>query len=270
MALVAVPFMGETGRQLCQEKGVGYVDLSGNAHIEAPGLLIRVEGRPNRFAERGRPASVFAPRSSRVSRVLLREADRWWSQRELVESTELGRGYVSRIVRRLHEDGLVEYDKQNRIRPSDPGVLLDAWHSEYSVERHDVLIGHVSARSGDQLTRKVAETCHFIGVSYAVTGLAGAALLAPFADYRRVSIYLDRLPGESLLRQLGFRAEPRGANLWIMRPRDASVLWDARDVAEIRCASPLQVYLDLKGMPERAQEAAEHLRDMRLKWSRHE
>ena len=47
--LVAVPFMGEVGRMACEDLGVGWLDLCGNAHIVAPSLRIIVEGRPNRF-----------------------------------------------------------------------------------------------------------------------------------------------------------------------------------------------------------------------------
>src|SRR5688572_28233702 len=38
--VVAVPFMGEVGKRLCAEAGVCWFDLSGNAHIVAPGLRI--------------------------------------------------------------------------------------------------------------------------------------------------------------------------------------------------------------------------------------
>lgn len=66
MPIVAVPFMGETGRRLCAEAGVSWVDLSGNAWIDAPGKQIRFVGHKNRLSSAGRPADVFAPRSSRV------------------------------------------------------------------------------------------------------------------------------------------------------------------------------------------------------------
>lgn len=61
--LVAVPFMSEGGRRACEAARVPWFDLSGNAHIVAPGLRIIVEGRPNRFRGPGRPASLFAPNS---------------------------------------------------------------------------------------------------------------------------------------------------------------------------------------------------------------
>jgi len=44
--LLVVPYMGETGRRLCEEHEITWLDLSGNARIKAPGLLINVEGKP--------------------------------------------------------------------------------------------------------------------------------------------------------------------------------------------------------------------------------
>jgi hypothetical protein len=62
--LVAVPFMGDSGKQACERAGVSWFDFSGNAHIIAPGIRVIVDGRPNQFRTRGRPASAFAPKSS--------------------------------------------------------------------------------------------------------------------------------------------------------------------------------------------------------------
>jgi hypothetical protein len=242
--------------------------MCGNAHVQAPGLLLHVEGRPNKFTNRGRPASVFAPRSSRVTRILLRDPHQWWGQQELAKESGLGRGYISRIVRRLEDDQLIGRDDRRRVRPNDPGQFLDAWRNEYSFDKHDALVGHVTARTGEELTDQVATTLKDHAIEYAVTGLAGAALLAPFAAYRRVTVFVKSRVQKDLLKSLKFRDEERGANLWLVHPKDDSVFWDSRKVEGVECASPLQVYLDLKDMPERAEEAAKHLRSVHLNWGK--
>jgi len=185
--LVAVPFMGEVGRKICREHGVNYVDLSGNADINAPGLRIHVAGKPNLFVQRGRPSSVFAPKSSRLARILLAEPKRWWRQAELASQVGLGAGYVSRICGRMEEDRLVERNGERCVRPRDANLLLEAWQTQYDLRRHDIRQGHVAARSGEELTREVTEACKGLGFDYALTGLAAAWLLAPFAGYRLVT-----------------------------------------------------------------------------------
>ena len=47
--LIVVPYMGKSGINFCQDHGLSWIDLSGNAHIKAQGLLIHVEGHSNRF-----------------------------------------------------------------------------------------------------------------------------------------------------------------------------------------------------------------------------
>jgi hypothetical protein len=259
--------VGEEVAHVCREAGAGYVDLSGNAHIRAPGIRVHVEGKPNRFPSRGRPPSAFAPRSERVTRVLLSSRGRWMLQKDLVRETGLGRGYVSRIVRRL--GSVIERDSRGAVRPRDPKLLLDAWRAEYDFLKHHILQLHLAARDGMGLANAVAGELSRKKLEYAMTGLPAAWLYEPFAEFRLVAVYVRELPEPKWLRKIGAREERCGANLWVVVPRDPGVFYGADFVRRIRCVSPLQVYLDLKGMPERAQEAAEALRKNRLDWSLH-
>ena len=107
VSIVVVPYMTEAGRHFCSEHRLPWIDLSGNAHIRASGLLVHVEGRPNCFRSAGRPHNPFASKSSRVTRQLLIEPDRYISQRELSKVLRLGEGFVSSIVRKLEMDGMI-------------------------------------------------------------------------------------------------------------------------------------------------------------------
>ncbi|MCP4655642.1 MAG: hypothetical protein GY856_09510, partial [bacterium] len=129
--LVAVPYMGEVGRRLCQEAGVAWVDLSGNAQISVPGLRVHVQGRPNRFKRRGRPANLFAPKSSRITRWLLIHAGEAVTQRQLARATGMDEGFTSRLVTGLEGEELVVRGSDGRIVARDPGLLLDAWREIY-------------------------------------------------------------------------------------------------------------------------------------------
>lgn len=264
--LLAVPFMGEVGRRICKEAGVGYVDLSGNAHIKAPPLVVLIQGRPNRFVQRGRPSSVFAPKSSRVARLLLLDPKRWWMQQELANVGGLGAGYVSRICRRFEDERLIERNAERAVRARDPGVLLDAWLARYDFQKHDVMRGHVSARSGEELVARVAKSCNSRRIPYALTGLAAAWQLAPFARYRLVSVYVNKRLDDSFLSSLSWRGDERGANLWLIRPKDDGVFHGQSEIDGINCVCAVQTYLDLHAMPERADEAASHLREAKLRW----
>ena len=266
--LVVVPYMGEVGRRRCEQAGVQWLDLSGNARIIAPGVHILVAGRPNQFKPRGRPSSAFAPKASRIARWLLIHHDRFLTQREIALATDVDEGYTSRVVSRLEDENLVIRDKTGAIRPRDPSLLLDAWREEYDFEKHRILRGHVAARSSDALLRAIADTLRDHRVDHAASGLGAAWLITRFAGFRLVTFYLLEQPSAALLDELSFREGARGANVWLVVPNDEGVFHGASEQEGVRCVHPVQIYLDLGAHPERAAEAATELRERYVSWRR--
>jgi hypothetical protein len=267
--LVVVPFMGEVGRKICEEAGIAWLDLSGNAHILAPGLRVFVEGKPNLFKAVGRPQNLFASKSSRLARWLLIHPGEYLSQRDIARATGLDEGFVSRLVARMLKEDYLVRDERAFVRAKDPSLLLDAWHETYQFSKHGLRQGHVVARSGDVLLRTVSDLLRAKQIEHAATGLAGAWALTRFAAFRIATIYLADEPSPALLDGLGFREDPRGANLWLVTPKDDGVFHGAVETDGIRCVHPVQVYLDLKAHPERSAEAAEQLRARLLDWKQH-
>jgi hypothetical protein len=266
--LIVVPYMGKSGMDFCQDHELSWVDLSGNAHIKAPRLLIHVEGRQNRFKKVGRPANVFAPKSARIVRQLLVEPEKGYNQRELSQITGLDEGHTSRIVRRLEELKLIDRDDQRSLRTSDPDQLLDAWLETYDFSKHQIIKGHIAARSGEEHLKRMSQTLAEQQIVYATTGLAGAWLYTHFAMFRLATFFLADPPGKNLFDLLHFREDDRGANTWLVVPNDKGVFHGSSARDDIVCVHPVQIYLDLKGHPERAKEAALMLRQEILKWGR--
>jgi hypothetical protein len=52
----------------------------------------------------------------------------------------------------------------------------------------------------------------------------------------------------------------------MVAPTDSDPIISAQTVDGFSCADPIQVYLDLKGHPERAQEAANEVRRRLMEW----
>ena len=263
LPLLVVPYMGPSARAWAAERGLAWVDLSGNAEIHAPGLHIHVEGHPNRYASPGRPSHAFTPRYSRVPRLLLIDASRWWRQHELATEAELPAGTVSKVVRRLDEDDLLDRDDAGALRARDPSTLLDAWAQHARFEDHHIRRFHAVGRSGADVLQRLTDKLASSDLIWAATGLAAAWRYTSFADFRLTTMYVDRLPRD--IEALGLREVSRGENVWLVVPRDAGVFHD-RQQRGCWCAHPAQVYLDLLGHPERAKEAADHLRAKRLTW----
>jgi biotin operon repressor len=264
--LLVAPFMGPAGKELCASAGVSWLDLSGNAEIKAPGLVVRVEGRPNRFRPRGRRWSAFAPKSSRVTRFLLMEPLTFQSQRQIATATGLSESFVSKIVARLEDDALIVRSPSARgLRPRDPSLLLEAWREDYDFFRHEVIRGHVTSTGGEDLLRRLAGTLADAGIRHVATGLA-AWLLAPFAMFRLATVYVARMPGVEILEALGFHETERGSNTWLVVPNDEGVFQGAQVQEGVFCVHPVQAVLDLAKHPERSREAADLVRERHLGW----
>jgi hypothetical protein len=261
--LLVVPFMSEAGAKTAERAALNWIDLSGNASIRDEGLRVWVQGRPAEQRSAGRPSSPFAPKSARISRALLLEPERWWRQRDLVAATQLNDGNVSRIVHRLDEAALLER-RDRELRPRDPDLLLDAWAQEYRFDRHDVIVGHVSG-SGIEVARSLAENLGKRQIKHAFTGLPAAWAIDRFAQFRLTTVYVDGDPRD-VVEQLDIRRGSKGANVQILGPDDAGVLAGEQERDRLTCVSTVQIYLDLLSLPERAKEAAQHLRDHHLDW----
>jgi hypothetical protein len=259
--IVAVPFMGPTGKKLCEREHINWMDLSGNAFIQAPGLRINQSGMPNKFVAKGRKASVFAPKSSRVIRWLLLNPKRNFSNKLLASETGVDPGHASRILERLVKSDYVSRSPSGAFTLSNPALLLGDWRDEYDFfKQNEVIRGHIPARSSEELVKDIAAHLSKGKMpQFAFTGLAAAWQYANWVTFRLVTIYLAEHPDSQLLSELRFTDEPRGSNTWFVVPKDEGVFMGTKNLSGLPCVSKIQAYLDLKDQPERSDEAAEEL-----------
>ena len=258
LPLIVTPFMGPSGRALCLRAGLSWVDLCGNARIVGTKLRVFIEGRPNRFRARGRPSNLFAPKSARVTRWLLTQREGPLTQRALAQQLDLSEGLISRVLSRLQAEGYLQRGVEGQLQLKAPQRLFEAWRAAYQFEKHTLVRGHLTARSGEARTRRVAEVLQAAAIEHAATGLSAAWQLRRFATFQSASFYVEA-GGIEALEAVGFREGARGANLWLVLPNDRGVYLGAEVHDGIRCVHPLQVILDLDAHPERAAEAAEAL-----------
>lgn len=71
-------------------------------------------------------------------------------------------------------------------------------------------------------------------------------------------VYLDQdIP--LVADRAGLKPVDSGANVTLLQPYDAGVLWNTNPMGDLQIATPIQVYLDLKRYPGRGEEAADFL-----------
>ena len=153
--------------------------------------------------------------------------------------------------------------------PSVPGILICCstlgWKAT-DFKKHYLIRGHVAARSGDALLRRLIDGLDRASVPCAATGLAAAWSLGRFAGFRTVSLYLRQDPSPDLLAALSFHEAARGSNVWLVVPNDEGVFHGTTTRDGIPCVHPVQAYIDLHAHPERAGAIAREIRGEYLQW----
>ncbi len=270
--LVIVASMGPAGTQLTAQAGVSWLDLSGNADIRAGSLRVVVAGRRAAHPKQHSELNPFSSRASRLIHTLLLRPRAVRDQTTLAREAGLDKGYVSKIVQRLADDGYVRKRASFRARlveVSEPLALFTAWRERYRTPQPRSF-ALLSGRDGFETTERAVQALVAHGTRYALTGLAAAAEYTRFGSYRRVRLYVDGPISDAVATQLELEDSSRGRNLWIAHPTGAQMIGLA-DRHGQTFVSPIVACLDLAGEPERAEEATTEMQRLieRL-WREHE
>ncbi len=257
--LLAVPFMGEAGASACELAGVNWIDLSGNARIDVPGLVVDIAGKANRFVRVGRPASLFSPKTSRVLRCLLQREEAA-TQAEICRITKLDDGAVSKISRTLVDVGFAAKDSHGLLACPNKRAAMKAWLGEYAPKRE--VLGRFAVQTGtleeladfSRLCRKKSIDCFPTGslAAWVMTGTKPCSRVC-YVRHEHAARLADIL-------QLADAATPDEHALTVEIPYDDGVFMSERKVDGVVVVHPVQALLDLpSGADAIVQDALERL-----------
>src|SRR5919197_448500 len=136
--VAASVYIGPQSARILRSHNLGYVDLSGNCYLAFENVLIEKEGKRNVRPSTRPLRSLFAPRASRVARVLLVEPARAWRLEELARAAGVSLGHAHNVVKRLQELAWVERDDAQRIRLGKPADLLESWCESYTYRANEI------------------------------------------------------------------------------------------------------------------------------------
>ena len=109
--MAASVYIGPQSARILKDNDLGYVDLSGNCYLAFEHVLIEKEGKRNVRPSTRPLRSLFAPRATRVVRVLLAEPSRAWRLEELAKAAAVSLGHSHNVVKRLEDLRWVERDE---------------------------------------------------------------------------------------------------------------------------------------------------------------
>lgn len=263
--VLASKFLSPRVREICREEGVGYLDLAGNCLLRFEDFHLEKAVDKNPFPHPGRPASLFAPVSSRILRAFLEEPERVWKLSELAQVVRVSMGQTSNVLRRLIEE---EYLKKDQLgfQLTQPAKLLEAWREEYVFKKNAPSPYYSFERSPEKVIARVAEIGKTKALPYAVTSFAAASLIAPFVrGVGAVHWYVDDEQALSQwVKALDLRPAEAGPNAVMLLPYDEGVFYRVQSIKGMTLVGNVQLYLDLYSDPARGREQAEFLRKKKL------
>ena len=264
--LVVAKYLSPDRRKQCQDEGVYFLDLSGNVFLEYDGLYIERIGFPNRFPEKRRGRGPFSDKASLILRAAFSDIRKVWGVRELAQSIGLDPGFVSRMARELEQRNYISrIDSKLKLR--EPKSLLEDWVREYDYKRNQGVRYFCLAKGPEEIIDKLIAARIPDDIPYALGLHAGANLVAPYAVYNEVHIYIqNRVSIKRFVDKLKLKEAKEGANFIFLLPYyKHSVFYGKQRIRNVWVVSDLQLYLDLYNYPIRGLEQAEHLYEKRLK-----
>jgi hypothetical protein len=256
--VAAAVYIGPQSARILKSNNLGYIDLSGNCRLAFDTVLIEKEGKRNTRPSSRPLRSLFAPRASRVVRVLLAEPGRPWRLEELGRAAEVSLGHSHNVVRRLEDLAWLERDDQQRILLTKPGDLLESWCESYTYRDNEISSYFVPERVTRRFMADVARA--MAGRRYAFTLSAGLSMVAPHLRVPAIHCYVegDLAP---IAAALGLQpaADADGA-LHLLTPYDSGVFYGTLEKGGLKVVCLPQLYADLRHFERRGPEQAEHLR----------
>jgi DNA-binding transcriptional regulator YhcF (GntR family) len=267
LVLVAETTTSEA-RRLLADNGIGVIDGLGNVHVELPGLLLHLEPRHDRPAQKAGPASParLTGKAGLVAQALLLDPQRRWTVMDLAERTAVSTGLTHRVLTRLEREGIVTAQGAGPHRTrqvQNPTALLDLWAEEAKDRRVQRLQAFRLSRDPNNLVEPVSNALTQAGIDHAMTGPVVAQRLAPFITSVPVADIWITQHVQLTTAASATGAEPveTGHNL-VFAQADADAPLAFRTERDgLSVANRFRLYLDLLRNPRRGREQAARLRE---------
>lgn len=253
---VASTWISPRTRELLRARGLGYVDGTGNVEIEMdlPGLVIRTTGadrNPNPKPTVG--PTLRGPRAWALLRTLV-EVTPPYGVRNLSEGLSVDAGYVSRVLKVLEGELLIERKPRGPITSVDWEGVLRQITSSYSLFRSNETSTWVAPGGPEQLLRDLS--AQRIG-QWVITGSFASSEIVPVAAPETAVIYTP--DAERLATVARLLPATTGANVVLAVPYDEIVFERTRTAAKLTFVSPAQTAIDCLTGPGRMPEEGEAL-----------
>ena len=267
--MVIDPYLSPETRELCREQQAAYLDLEGNARLALDNVFVERTVASKPPAEKRSLRSLFKPKAASILKALLREPPRPWRVTQLAVAARVSLGHVSAVRNSLINREWAQRT-ENGLVISQPGELLDSWRDAYEPPAgtrtgfYTTLHGAAFEKAVRTALRARPQPGRVIFASY-----TAGHWLAPYGRTGKQYFYADIAGLDRLRQTLELSSAAKGENVVVTIPKDDGLFLDTIEPsAGAVCTGVLQTYLDLSIAGERGREAADHLREKLLPWTK--
>jgi hypothetical protein len=239
--VVVAPWLSPRTQTLLGDRGIGYVDLTGNAllRMSRPAFFIRSAGAPqNPRARRREGPSLRGAVAGRVVR-LLADVRPPYTATAIAGASGASIAQVSRLLAALDREALVERGPRGLVIDVSWGELLRRRAESYRLFRANAARGYISgAGPGAIADRLRIETDQYL----AVTGSFAAAQRAPVAAPGQLTLYVE--DADRTAENLELLPTERGADVVLLQPYDSGVVDRPETIDGLKVVAASQLTLD--------------------------
>jgi len=264
--LYVAPFLGPRARQLLEEAGVNYIDLTGNMLVQVPrpSLFVRQQGSAKDPAPAAAPMrSLRGGKAARVVRTLCDYAEPATS-RTVASRAGVSAGYVSKLIALLEREALVERQGRGPVQPITRVLwaeLIRRWSADYRVLESNAAQLFLAPQGIPAFLRDLAAwATRAASGRYAVSGSFAAAERAPVAAPSLLMCYVDAVG--DVARETGLVPASGAGNVYLCEPLDPVAYERTWSRSGVTYAAPAQVAVDCLTGPDRMPAEGEAL----LEW----
>jgi hypothetical protein len=261
--LLLAPHVRPQQAVVLERAEIDYLDLAGNAHLQAPGMFVHVEGRqPPKEAPTapGRPQKGWV---KAVMAILIRPELTDAPYRVLADEADVALGTLAACIQDLTRRGVLVQHKGGRRVP-DRQALVALWVQAYTEVLRPKLKEQrfqLRARDKQEIWTQLEAVLRPRGDLWALTGADAAERRTHFFRAEETEIYapIRILADRQIQRALIAQPTGQGGNLLVIEPPGPLALPDNTAI-EIPMAPDLLTYAELRYRgTTQALEAAELL-----------
>jgi hypothetical protein len=212
--------------------------------------------------------SLYSKKSVDVERVLLVRYPESMSLRKLAKEASVSLGQAFKVTKTLINERIAIRDSlHSEFKLMNPYSLIKRWATSNNFAANTKFIEYYASENDiDAFLNKLR--C-LNEPEYALTGLTGAMLIAPFVRPTNVHIYIKTEEDAKMLaNQLNLMPIEENGNIKFSIASSEGVFYGANRIDGVNVVSDIQLYVDLLNYPGRGEEAAnEILKKIENRWN---